>query len=194
MPQTPDWVKQLKPAGPQGSELLAAERASSNIPVDKLSVLIHGQEVLDRKKKILDVLKNDDVFDKSQNYFAGRTERMETALARAKRLRNLRVKNNWTLEEYRTANEFVGEPGPYSLHDSMFLVSLPFHTEGDRRVLTANRSLSPSKAHQSNTSSSSLKLQITKSSAAMHKPSSAMALMSEVLKPPRRGILRRSVL
>jgi acyl-CoA oxidase len=122
MPQTPDWVKQLKPSGPQGSGLLAAERANSNLPVKELSELLFTRELLERKQKVLDVLKSEKVLDKSQNYYAGRTEYFETALARAKALRNLRVKHNWTLEEYRIANEFMSEPLPYSLHDGMFTV------------------------------------------------------------------------
>ena len=123
MAPTPEWVKQLKPSGPQGSELLAAERAKSNIPVDKLSELLLTKEVIERRKKVLDVLKSEKVFDKSQNYFAGRMERFETALARAKTLQTLRTEKGWTLEEFRAANEMISEPGPYGLHESMFLVS-----------------------------------------------------------------------
>ena len=124
MSPTPDWVNKLRPSGPQGHELLAAERAKSNVAVEKLLDLLFTREVIDRKQKILSILKSEKVFNKSQNYFAGRTERFETALARAKRLRNLRLKHNWTLDEYRTANELIGEPGPYGLHDSMFLVTI----------------------------------------------------------------------
>jgi acyl-CoA oxidase len=123
MARTPDWVKQLKPSGPQGSELLAAERAKSDISVEKLSDLLFTKEVLQTKENILNVLKGEKVFDKSQNYFAGRIQRFETALARAKKLRQLRVKHNWTLGEYSIANELLSEPLPYGLHDSMFLVS-----------------------------------------------------------------------
>ncbi|KAF2117519.1 acyl-CoA oxidase [Lophiotrema nucula] len=124
MAPTPDWVKQLQPSGPQGHELLAAERACSQIPVEKLSELIHTKEVLDRKQRVLNILKSEKVFDKSQNYFAGRIDRFEAALARAKKLTNLRIKHGWTLDEYRTANELISEPGPYGLHDSMFLVTI----------------------------------------------------------------------
>lgn len=124
MAPTPDWVKQLKPSGAQGHELLAAERASSSIPVQQLEELIHTKEVIDRKQKLLSILKAEKVFDKSQNYFMGRTDRFERALAREKRLRILKKQHNWTLEEFRTATELIGEPGPYGLHDSMFKVCL----------------------------------------------------------------------
>jgi len=124
MAPTPDWVKQLKPSGAQGHELLAAERASSNVPVQQLEELLHTKEVIERKQKLLSILKAEKVFDKSQNYFMGRTDRFERALAREKRLRILKKQHNWTLEEFRTATELIGEPGPYGLHDSMFKVTL----------------------------------------------------------------------
>ncbi|EMD97793.1 hypothetical protein COCC4DRAFT_73952 [Bipolaris maydis ATCC 48331] len=124
MKQTPDWVKQLKPSGAQGHELLAAERAGSNVPVQDLEVLLHTQEVIAMRHKILDILKSEKVFDKSQNYFMGRIDRFERALAREKRLRILKKQHNWNLEEFRMAMELVGEPGPYGLHDSMFKVTL----------------------------------------------------------------------
>ncbi|KAH7564516.1 hypothetical protein BM1_01563 [Bipolaris maydis] len=124
MKQTPDWVKQLKPSGAQGHELLAAERAGSNVPVQDLEVLLHTQEVIAMRHKILDILKSEKVFDKSQNYFMGRIDRFERALAREKRLRILKKQHNWNLEEFRMAMELVGEPGPYGLHDSITQVTL----------------------------------------------------------------------
>ncbi|CAN9409996.1 unnamed protein product [Alternaria alternata] len=124
MKPTPDWVKQLKPSGVQGHELLKAERANSNVPVQELEVLLHTQDVIDRRNKILDILKSEKVFDKSQNYFMGRIDRFERALAREKRLRILKKQHNWSFEEFRAATELVGEPGPYGLHDSMFKVTL----------------------------------------------------------------------
>lgn len=122
MAPTPSWVKDLKPAGPQGTELLSQERAKSNVNVEALSTFLFTQEGLDRKQKILKILENEKVFDKSQNYFAGRIDRFETALARAKRLRQLQVKHGWTDQDKTVANDLISEPGPYGLHESMFLV------------------------------------------------------------------------
>ena len=118
----PPWVKQLKPSGPQGSELLAQERAQSNIPVEKLSEFLFTKEVLARQEKILNTLKAEKVFNKSQNYFDGREARFQTALARQKWLRRLAVRHQWTKDEYMMASELISEPGPYGLHVSMFLV------------------------------------------------------------------------
>lgn len=120
----PDWVKALKPSGPQGSELLAQERAQSNINVDKLSELLHTREALDRQKKMLSLLEPEKVFDKSQNHTVGRVERLQRSLAKAKRLQQLAEQNQWSMEELHAANELIGEPTPYGLHASMFLVRI----------------------------------------------------------------------
>ncbi len=122
----PSWVEKLTPSGPQGSELLQQERAQSNIPVEKLSEFLFTKEVLDRQERILKVLQSEKVFDKSSNYFDGRVERFQTALARSKRLQQLTNKYKWSKDEFMVANELVSEPGPYGLHASMFLVGFLF--------------------------------------------------------------------
>ena len=122
MSPMPQWVKALKPASPQGTDLLHAERAKSNINVEKLSNYLFTKEVLERKARILGILEAEKVFNKSQNYFDGRVEKFQTALARAKKLRQLQVKHKWNTDEFTVANELLSEPGPYGLHASMFLV------------------------------------------------------------------------
>ena len=118
----PEWVKKLTPSGPQGSELLAMERAKSNINVDKLSVFMFGQDYLNRQAKILAILEKEPVFDKGQNHFMGRVEKFPVALGRAKRMRQLQVEHKWDMEDYKIADSLISEPGPYGLHASMFLV------------------------------------------------------------------------
>ncbi|KAF7513361.1 hypothetical protein GJ744_009782 [Endocarpon pusillum] len=124
MPSNLDWVQNLKPSGPQGSDLLQQERNQSNLDVDKLAEFLFTKECLDRQDKLLNILRAEKVFDKSQNYFNGRNERILDALSRAKRLRQLSVQHAWTQEEYQMANELISEPTPYGLHASMFLVTL----------------------------------------------------------------------
>ncbi|KAI0133776.1 acyl-CoA oxidase [Xylariales sp. AK1849] len=123
-PPNPDWVKALKPSGPQGSELIDQERAKSNLNVDQLAGFMFTNAVLERNARLLKILEAEPVFDKSQNYFRGRTERIEAALARGKRLRRLSVQHQWTPEEYQAANELMSEPTPYGLHATMFLKTL----------------------------------------------------------------------
>jgi acyl-CoA oxidase len=124
MPTNPAWVKALKPSGPQGSELLEQERSKSNLNIDQLADFLFTKQELDKRARILKILQADPVFDKSQNYFRGRTERMEAALARGKRLRQLSEKHGWDEREYHIANELLSEPGPYGLHAGMFLKTL----------------------------------------------------------------------
>ncbi|KAI0808742.1 hypothetical protein GGR55DRAFT_650629 [Xylaria sp. FL0064] len=123
-PPNPDWVKALKPSGPQGSELLQKERDQSPLNVDQLATFLFTNEVLERNAKILKILQSHNVFDKSQNYFRGRRERLEAALARAKALRQLSIQHGWSQEEYNAANDLISEPTPYGLHASMFLKTL----------------------------------------------------------------------
>ncbi|KAJ5232098.1 hypothetical protein N7468_005054 [Penicillium chermesinum] len=120
----PDWVKALKPQGPQGSELLAQERAQSNVNVEKLSELLHTKEYLERQEKLLKLLQPEKVFDKSQNHSLGRVERLQRSLAKGKRLQQMAVQYKWDADEYLKANDLIGEPTPYGLHASMFLVTL----------------------------------------------------------------------
>ncbi|KAK5400795.1 hypothetical protein LTR06_011255 [Exophiala xenobiotica] len=124
MPQIPDWVKALKPSGPEGRSILAGERAASAIDPDSLSTFMFTTRILERNQRILNILQADPVFDKSPNYFRGRTERIRAALARGKRLQQLTVTHGWSPEEYQVAYELIGEPTPYGLHAGMFTVTL----------------------------------------------------------------------
>ena len=123
MAPEPSWVKTLKPSSPQGSAL-QEERAKSNIDVDKLSKFLFTNEVLERRQRILKTLQSNPVFDKKNNYFDGRIDRIQKAMARAKRLRQLSITHKWTEEEYMTANELITEPTPYGLHEHMYLKTL----------------------------------------------------------------------
>lgn len=122
MTPNPDWVKALKPSTPAGTDLLQAERDKSNLSVEKLSNFLFTKKVLERQDRVLKILQSEKIFDKSQNYFDGRVDKFKTALARAKKLRQLQVKHNWDDEEYMTAYELVSETGPYMLHIGMYLV------------------------------------------------------------------------
>jgi acyl-CoA oxidase len=112
MSSTPQWVKALKPSPPQGVDLIQAERDKSKISVDKLSNFLFTKEVLERQDRILAIL----------HYFDGRVDKFKTALARAKRLRQLQVQHKWDRDDYTTADSLISEPGPYGLHASMYLV------------------------------------------------------------------------
>ncbi|KAK8029303.1 Acyl-coenzyme A oxidase [Apiospora marii] len=124
MPPNPPWVKKLAVASPHGAELLAKERAASNIDVDQLAEYMFTQEALDRRERVLKVLTADPVFDKAQNYFQGRDARIKASLAKAKRLTQLAVQHKWSPEDHACANDLLTEATPYRLHDTMFLITL----------------------------------------------------------------------
>lgn len=127
MPSNPAWVERLKPTKPSGGELLAQERARSKIETEKLTLFLHGEDFLSMRNEILEILQKEKVFNKEQNVFAGRVERFKTALARAKRLRQLANEHGWSLMDHNIAVDLIAEPMPYGLHGTMFLVSL-LHT------------------------------------------------------------------
>ncbi|PKX90613.1 acyl-CoA oxidase [Aspergillus novofumigatus IBT 16806] len=120
----PEWVKALTPSSPQGTDLLKQERAQSNVEVDKLAEFLHTKAFLEKQQRFLELLSPEKVFDKSQMHSQGRTERIQRALAKGKRLQQLKEKYNWSTEDYHFASEMIGEPTPYGLHASMFLVTL----------------------------------------------------------------------
>ena len=122
MTPPPGWVKQLRPSGTQGPELLQQERDRSSVSVGKLAELLHSKQALERQTRLLTILEPDPVFDKSQKHSLGRVERLKGSLAKAKRLHQLRVQYGWSFDEFSTANDLIGEPTVYGLHEAMFLV------------------------------------------------------------------------
>lgn len=125
MSPAPDWVKKLKPSGPQGSELLQQERDQSNVSVGKLAELLHTKEVLERQDRVLSIVEPEKVFDKALSHSLGRVERLKGSLAKAKRLHQLKIRHGWSEDDFIMANNLVGEPTVYGLHASMFLVRIP---------------------------------------------------------------------
>ena len=134
-PPPPAWVKALKPANPQGSELLAHERAQSNIEVDKLADYVNTPEFLDRRAKLVSILEPDPIFDKSQMHSMGRVERITRAFSKGKRLQQLSVKHNWDYTDYAIAIDLIGEPTPYGLHATMFFIALRDQTTPEQQKL-----------------------------------------------------------
>ncbi|KAL9130794.1 MAG: hypothetical protein Q9217_001097 [Psora testacea] len=120
----PDWVSTLKDSGSEGPEILERERAKSDVSVDTLADFLFTREILNKKQNILALLEAEPIFNKSQNYHLGPNEKLEVAIARGKRLRQLSAQNEWSEDEYQLAVELISEPDPYGLHTSLFLVTL----------------------------------------------------------------------
>lgn len=124
MPPRPDWVQQLKPASPQGTDILAEERAKSNVNVDQLADFLFTKKTLKQRQDVLQILTSDPVFDKSKNYFLGREDRIVQSLARGKRLEQLSRKHKWSEAEFDVANQLVSEITPLGMHYKMFMPTI----------------------------------------------------------------------
>lgn len=120
MPPSPAWVQKLKPASPQGTDLLSQERAKSNVNVDQLAEFLFTKEALERKDRILKILSSEPVFDKSKNYYQGREDRILQSLARGKRLEQLSQTHKWTEDDFHQANQLLSEATPLGMHYRMF--------------------------------------------------------------------------
>lgn len=76
----------LKPSDPQGPDLLTQERESATFDVKELTLLLYGIKDLERYHKILNIIENDPVFDKTNIYFMGRNELFEYTIKKENRL------------------------------------------------------------------------------------------------------------
>ena len=120
-----DFSDELRPADPQGPDILAKERSRSNINVDKLARhLLHRDGFLERQEKILKVIENRPYFSKRNQLNLARPDRYHLSLARSKELRRLALEHNWDSEDYGMASRLVSEVSPYALHTVMFMTSI----------------------------------------------------------------------
>ncbi|KAI8363319.1 acyl-CoA dehydrogenase/oxidase [Mortierella sp. GBAus27b] len=101
---------------------IAAERAQCTFDPTVLTQLFYGgEEKLRRFRKIEAMIDNDPVFDRTDRYFLGRTERFKRALPMVKRYVELRNEHGFTPEESAYFKTYVDDYIPVHLHESMFL-------------------------------------------------------------------------
>lgn len=81
----PTKFPNLKPRGPGGEALLAAERAKTNFDVKALSKFMYTEEWLNKMNKVLEVIENEPAFDKADRYYLGRPEKITTGLDKDRR-------------------------------------------------------------------------------------------------------------
>lgn len=124
MPPVPDWVQQLKPTAPTGTDILGDERAKSNVNVEQLAEFLFEKKTLQQQDKILKILSSDKVFDKSKDYYRGREDRIFQALARGKRLEQLSQEHKWSQDELAQANNLLSEVTPLAMHYKMFMPTI----------------------------------------------------------------------
>lgn len=129
-----DFTIKLKPAEPQGRDILATERARSNVNVQQLAHhLLHRDRFLARQERVLAIVEKNPLFSKITNLNLSRPERYHVGLARAKEVRRLARRERWSTEDYTMANYLLDEVSPYSLSDSMFTISLQQQCDEEQR-------------------------------------------------------------
>ena len=75
---------------PTGAALIEQERVKATFNVKTLSKFIYGEEYLAKLDKIVPILENDPVFNKSRRYFQGRDEKIRDAWRKDRRFLELR--------------------------------------------------------------------------------------------------------
>ena len=120
-----DFSDELRPADPQGPDILRQERAASNVNTQQLAQhLLHRDNYLERQQRILNIIEKRPLFNKKNLLNLARPHRYHIALARSKELRRLSLQHGWTLQDFKMAEHLVGEVNPYSLHTVMFMTSI----------------------------------------------------------------------
>ncbi|CAM0139574.1 unnamed protein product [Umbelopsis sp. WA50703] len=115
----------LEPNGPQGHELLAAERQGASFDPQELSLYMHGREYLDARESILKILEKDTVLgDKSQRYYQARPKRFYNSMRHARRFAELIQEHKWNAEEILIADMLIDESNQFRLHRTMFMPTI----------------------------------------------------------------------
>ncbi|KAG9066414.1 Acyl-coenzyme A oxidase (Acyl-CoA oxidase) [Linnemannia hyalina] len=101
---------------------IAAERAKCTFDPSQLTALFYGgEEKMKRFKAIEAMVDREPVFDRTDRYFLGRTERFKRALPMVKRYVELRNEHGLTPEEAAHFKVYIDDYIPVHLHESMFL-------------------------------------------------------------------------
>ncbi|KAK4555009.1 hypothetical protein LTR86_007775 [Recurvomyces mirabilis] len=127
-----DFTDNLKPSKPDGPEILAKERAQSDVPIDELaSHLLSRNDFLTRQERVLRVLEKEPLFNKSKQQNLSRPERYHLGLARAKKLRRLADTHGWDVEDQSMSSYLCDDVSPYMVHYAMFITTI--REQGDEQ-------------------------------------------------------------
>jgi acyl-CoA oxidase len=86
MPKQQIQFPNLPVPAPGGEEILSRERSKATFDSDELARYIHGDEYLERQERLLQILQNEPLFDKSEVYHQGRDAKFRSSMAKAKRM------------------------------------------------------------------------------------------------------------
>ncbi|KAK3071404.1 hypothetical protein LTR53_008681 [Teratosphaeriaceae sp. CCFEE 6253] len=130
-----DFTDHLTPASPSGPEILAKERAGSDVPIDELShLLLSRNDFLARQERVLRVLEKEPLFNKSKQQNLSRPERYHLGLARAKELRRLEDQHGWDAEDHSMAQYLCDDVSPYMVHYAMFITTIREQADEQQRA------------------------------------------------------------
>ncbi|KAI9486808.1 MAG: acyl-CoA dehydrogenase/oxidase C-terminal [Benjaminiella poitrasii] len=125
----------LKPRGPGGEALLAAERAKTSFDVNSLSRYMYKEEWLNKLNSVLEIIEKEPAFDKTNRYYQSRPEKISTSLWKDKRMAELAREHNWDEQDTSIANFLFDQSTPFSLHYGMFIPTLKSQTTDEQKKL-----------------------------------------------------------
>jgi acyl-CoA oxidase len=132
----PDFTEKLRPSKPDGPTALSAERQQSIISTDELGQHLLGSDgFLERQARVLSILQQQPLLSKAKQQNLSRPERFKLGLARAKLLRRLTDKHNWSHDDYKMAEYLVDDVSPYFLHMEMFITTIREQASEEQRIL-----------------------------------------------------------
>jgi acyl-CoA oxidase len=130
-----DFTYMLRPhQDADGGALLAKERQRSGIDESELATHLFGSVYLERQRRVLNALKSDKVFSKSNQANLSRPDRYKLGLARGKRMRQLKDNHNWDDDDLLMAEYLIDDIQPYHLHLSLFNSAMREQTSDSQRA------------------------------------------------------------
>ncbi|TGZ83309.1 acyl-CoA oxidase [Ascodesmis nigricans] len=100
---------------------LQTARSQSKVDSAAIEKLLRGPEQLALRNKVLPVLANDPIFDKTRKPFLNHAQGIIDSLKVCKRLLELRDQHNWTREEYVMALLSLEETVPLAMSENAFM-------------------------------------------------------------------------
>ncbi|KAL8283794.1 hypothetical protein RQP46_005226 [Phenoliferia psychrophenolica] len=125
----------LEEPSPKGSDLLTKERRQASFSSQALARHVHGAEHLERLERILPMVQDEPVFDKSRHHYLGRTEKFRVGLAKEKRLIQMVKEKKWDAPDAAMAEWLIDFRAAYSVHKTMFIKTLENQTTPEQKKL-----------------------------------------------------------
>lgn len=124
-----------KPLGTSGPRLLEIERSKASFSSAELARYLHGDDYLERKRRLVELFEHEPAFDKRSLPYMSRTDKYKHGLAKDKRFAQLELEHNWSPEDKMLAEELLDMPAAFGLHKSMFTKTLQEQTTDEQKEL-----------------------------------------------------------